>query len=104
MNSNVAKELESSRVVTDLVPQTYSCKWHLIADLSYPKHKSVNDGIPNNFCSLSYVTIDDVVHNIIEIGSQTELTKIAVKSAFCLIPVNPLDHLISHGMEYKYLH
>ena len=50
------------------------------------------------------VTIDDVVHNVIEISSRTELAKIAVKSAFCLIPVNPLDHLFSHGMEYKYLH
>ena len=33
------------------------------------------------------ITIDDVVHNVIEISSRTKLAKIAVKSAFCLIPV-----------------
>lgn len=33
-------------------------KWRLIIDLSHPKHKSVNDGIPKPLCSMSYITVD----------------------------------------------
>ena len=36
-------------------------KWRLIVDLSYPKHHSVNDGIPKHLCSLTYVTVDDAI-------------------------------------------
>ena len=64
----------------------------LIVDLSHPKHKSVNDGIPKNLCLMFYITIDDVARKIIELDSGTELAKINVEGAFCLIPVIPLDH------------
>ena len=64
----------------------------LIVDLSHPKHKSVNDGIPKKLCSMFYITIDNAVHKIIEFGPGTELAKIDVKDAFHLIPVSPLDH------------
>ena len=36
-------------------------KWHLITDLSHLPGASVNNGINNRFCSLSYITVDDVV-------------------------------------------
>ena len=41
---------------------------------------------------MSYITIDDVVRKIVQLGPGTELAKIDVKVAFCLVPVNPLDH------------
>ena len=34
-------------------------KWRLIVGLSNPKNFTVNDGIPKEFCSLSYVSVDD---------------------------------------------
>ena len=33
--------------------------WRLIIDLSHPKGYSVNDGIPKDLCSMSYITTDD---------------------------------------------
>lgn len=45
---------------------------------------------------LSCILIDDVVRRIIEIGPGTELAKIDVKGAFCVIPVILLDsHLLA---------
>ena len=33
-----------------------------------PKQKSVNDGIPKKLCSLTYITIDDAVRKIVQLG------------------------------------
>ena len=75
-------------------------KWRLITDLSYPKHHSVNDGIPKNLCSLSYITVDDAIKKIIETGPNTLLAKVDIKHAFRLLPVHPADrHLLT--MEWK---
>ena len=52
---------------------------------------SVNDGIPPHLCSLSYVTIDNAIHNILQLGEGTMLAKIDIKSAFRLLPVDPTD-------------
>ena len=43
-------------------------KWRLIVNLSYPNGFSVNDSIPRELCSISYVTIDDAIQNIVELG------------------------------------
>ena len=75
-------------------------KWRLITDLSYPSGSSVNDGIPSELCSLTYVTIDNAILNILESGKDTMLAKIDIKSAFRLLPVHPADrHLL--GMRWK---
>ena len=75
-------------------------KWRLIVDLSYPSGHSVNDGIPKDLCSLNYITIDDAVNHILELGCGTHLAKIDIKNAFRLIPVHPTDrHLL--GMQWK---
>ena len=83
-----------------VIPKSHFGKWHLVVDLSYPKQKSVNDGILKKLCSLTYITIDDAVRKIVQLGPGTELAKIDVKGAFCLVPVNPLDcHLLT--MEWR---
>jgi hypothetical protein len=75
-------------------------KWRLIVDLSHPKGKSVNDGIPKHLCSMSYITTDNAISRILALGRGTLLAKVDVKSAFRLIPVHPSDrHLL--GMEWK---
>ena len=47
-------------------------KWHLIIDLSHSQGKSVNDGIPEELCSMTYmyITIDDAVQRIVGTGFQ----------------------------------
>ena len=75
-------------------------KWRLIIDLSYPKGKSVNDGIRKDLCSMSYISVDDAIRQIITLGQGTLLAKIDIKSAFQLIPVHPADrHLLA--MEWQ---
>ena len=75
-------------------------KWRLIVDLSHPKSRSVNDGIPKSLCGLSYITVDDAINKILELGPNTLMAKIDIKSAFRLLPVHPADrHLLA--MEWR---
>ena len=79
-------------------------KWRLIVDLSYPRGNSVNDGVPKDLCSMVYVTIDDAISKILELGPEALLAKIDIKSAFRLIPVHPADrHLLAMEWEGKVL-
>ena len=60
-------------------------KWRLIADLSYPDHHSINAGIPKSLCGLFYITIDNTIQKILELGPNTLLAKIDIKmpSVYC---------------------
>ena len=70
--------------------------------MSHPKTHSVNDGIPKMLCGLSYITIDDAIHKVLQLGRNTLLAKIDIKSAFRLLPVHPADrHLL--GLEWHKL-
>ena len=66
-------------------------KWRLIIDLSHPQGYSVNDYIPKTLCSLSYITVNDAIDSIVELGPHTLLAKVDIKSAFRLLPVHPAD-------------
>ena len=44
-----------------VIPKGSSGKWRLIVDLSAPEGHSVNDGIRREWCSLTYVSVDDAV-------------------------------------------
>ena len=71
-----------------------------LVDLSHPKDHSVNDGISKPLCSLKYVTIDDAIKEIIQLGRGALLEEIDIKSAFRLLPVHPADrHLL--GMRWN---
>ena len=84
-----------------VIPKNYQQdKWRLITDLSYPSGSSVNDGIPSQLCSLTYVTIDDAILNILKSGKNTILAKIDIKSAFRLLPVHPADRYLL-GMKWR---
>ena len=66
-------------------------KWRLIVDLSSP---CVNDGIDRDMCSISYITIDQVVDIILQLGHGALLAKVDIK-AYHLVPVHPDDrHLL----------
>ena len=46
-------------------------KWQLIQNLPHPKGRSINDGIDRDLCSLTYVTVDRAVEQIIKLGRGT---------------------------------
>ena len=66
-------------------------KWRLIVHLSSPSHRSVNDGIASDICSLSYVSMDTIFDRILQLGRGTLLAKVDIKSAYRVVPVHPDD-------------
>ena len=70
-------------------------KWRLILDLSSPEGHSVNDGVQKKLASLSYISVDDVIAEVLKKGRGSELAKMDVKQAYRNIPVHPKDrHLL----------
>ena len=43
-------------------------KWPLILNLSAPEGHSVNDGIAKKLCRVQYISVDDVVHKVLQVG------------------------------------
>ena len=73
-----------------VIPKKHSNQWRLTVDLSCPPGFSINNGIPTNLCSLSYITVDtaiQVIQLLLKLGRGTLLAKLDVKSAFRLLPV-----------------
>lgn len=68
-----------------------SHKIRVIHDLSWPPGSSVNDGIPPDNFTMSYVSIDDIVQKIITYGPGTLLAKLDLADAFHSILVRPDD-------------
>ena len=60
-------------------------------DLSSPDKASVNDGISQELCSLSYVSVDDAVWLVLELGPGSLLAKLDIQSAHRIVPVHPAD-------------
>ena len=75
-------------------------KWRLIVDLSYPNGASVNDGIDAAVCSLSYASVDDAADTIIQLGRDTCLAKLDIKSTYRMVSVHPEDRWLL-GMRWK---
>ena len=75
VDTNLAEEMENKRVVGPFLQATipeahisrfgiilkpHSGKWHLIIDLSHPKHNSMNDGILCAQCLISLLMMQFV--------------------------------------------
>ncbi len=109
------KELEKARLIGPLekgqlakvqvspfgvIPKSQPGKWRLIVNLSSPQGSSVYDGIDRALCSLSYVTVDDIVAVAVRQGQGAQLAKFDLEAAYRMVPVHPQDrHLL--GMEWK---
>ena len=83
-----------------VIPKGSTDKWHLILDLSSPEGFSVNDGINPEWCSMSYVTVEDAAKIITRLGRHTQLAKVYIKSAYRIIPIHPEDRLLM-GMQWE---
>ncbi len=69
-------------------------KWRLIVDLSSPSNASVNDGIDKDMCSISYITTDAIVDQVLSNGQGSLMAKVDIKQAYRMIPVHPDDRLL----------
>lgn len=72
-------------IVKKKLPGTY----RLIHHLSSPKNMSVNDSIPEEFCTVKYSSIADAIAKLKTIGRHSPFSKTDVKNAFRIIPLNP---------------
>ena len=69
-------------------------------DLSYPIEANVNDGIDSAVCSLFYASVDNTANTIIQLGRDTRLAKLDIKSAYRIVPAYPEDRWLL-GMRWK---
>ena len=73
-------------------------------DQSSPDKASVNDSISQERCSLSYVSVDDVVRLVLELGPGSLLAKLDIQSAYRIVPVYPADRwllgMVWNGQTY----
>ena len=75
-------------------------KWRLIVDLSSSLNASVNDSIQKDNCRVSYITVDDIVDRIVQLGGGTLLARADIKQAYRIIPVHPEDCYLL-GMRWQ---
>ena len=73
-------------------------------DLSHPKGHSVNDGILPHLCSLQYVTIDEAIKGITQLGQGTLLAKIDVKCLLSASSPSSRQAFTWNGMARKDIH
>jgi hypothetical protein len=66
-------------------------KVRVIHDLSWPPGNSVNAFIPENLCSISYVSIDTAVNIVKRLGPGTLMAKLDLENAYKQIGVRPCD-------------
>ena len=80
-----------------LIPKPHQPgKFRLIVDLSSPAGGSVNDGIPAELCSLTYMSLDQAVQAVACHGVGALMAKLDLQSAYRHVPVYPDDqHLLA---------
>lgn len=83
-----------------VIPKSSVGKWRLIVDMSAPEGASVNDGVRESVCSLTYVTVADAVQSITQLGQGALLAKVDIKSAYRNVPIHPEDRWLM-GMYWE---
>ena len=88
-----------------VIPKKYLQKWRLIVDLSHPTGCSINNGIPKDLCSLTYITVDTAINQILTLSPGTLLAKVDIRSTFRLLSVYPVDShfLVMHWNKQLYI-
>jgi len=66
--------------------------WRVIFDLSSPEGTSVNDGIPKEYGTLVYETLNDAVQLVAQAGRGAVMMKRDLKTAFRHVPISPCDY------------
>jgi hypothetical protein len=81
-------------------PKSTPGKYRLIVDLSHPEGQSVNDGISDALCSLTYVSVDTAAQAALQTGRGTLMAKVDIRNAYRNIPVHPDDRWLL-GMSWQ---
>ena len=99
VSTYLQSEISNSRVIGPFpkhaIPGAHISRFGVIPkshqfDLSHPKSKSINDGIPKDLCSMSYITVDDAINRITQIGpGALALSKSRYQKRFPLAPNTP---------------
>jgi len=86
-----------------LVPKKNTGEFRVIHDLSFPTGNSVNEGIPDQYKTVSYQSVDDAVDILIKFGKQCFLSKIDIEHAYKIIPIHPTSyHLLGFAIKDQY--
>ena len=76
-----------------VIPKGCTGKWRLTTDLStFPEGMGVNDSIDPQYCSLEYVSVDEVALAAAGLGKGSLLAKIDIRDAYRLVPAGT-NHL-----------
>ena len=92
-----------------VIPKNHQTgKWRIMVGLSSPDKASINDTISQELCSLSYVSVDDVVRLVLELGQGSMLTKLDIqtipKSSQNSTSVPSRQVVTGHGVEWTDKH
>ena len=83
-----------------MIPKNHQpSKWRHILDLSSLAGHSVNDGIPKDPYSLKYVTVDDAICSLVDLGPGVLMAKFDIKAAYHNIPIHPNDLVLPLGLR-----
>ena len=86
-----------------LQPKKAPGQFRVIHHLSFPKGRSVNDGIPFDLATVKYASVGQAIRHIVNTGPKCYLAKTDIQSAFRIVPVNPSDyHLLGFQWRDKY--
>ena len=66
-------------------------KWRLTVDMSSLDEVSVNDGIKESLCSLSYMTIMDAANGVAAFGRGSLMAKVDIRNAYRVVRVHLED-------------
>ena len=75
-----------------VIPKSTPGEYRLINNLSAPLGNSVNSFIPPELTSVKYQKLEDAINIIKQLGRGTLMSKLDIKDAFRLIPINPKDY------------
>ena len=116
LSADVEKQLANHRLITlASIPQSHYIAsplglvpkhdggWRRIHDLSFPRGKSVNDGIKAEFGALEYTSFEEALAAVIKQGPGAVLVKKDLSDAFRHIPVAPSDQWLL-GFEWQGIH
>lgn len=83
-----------------VVPKKNSTKFRMITDLSSPAGSSINDFIPDTESKVHFNNFDSAVKIIANLGPNSQMAKIDIKSAFRICPVRREDW---HYLGFSFL-
>jgi len=108
ISDSIQNEIEKGRIEEiHSLPANYYCSpigltpkqtdgkqtgWRTIFDLSSPEGHSVNAGIPVEYGTIVYETLDYAIRLVAQAGKGAVMMKRDLKSAFRHVPISPCDY------------